>query len=244
MKIFLKIIIILIPFTVSSQNKAELTGNVIYKQKYIKASNKSNKKQSFKSFETKISKEINRISYNLSFNRTQYIFKQDEEMKVDDKKGNRLALILGGGNGVFYGDLKKNIKLHKRDAFGEAFIIKSNFKDQKWDIKNETKIIGGYTCQRAIIYEDIYSRKGKSKRLVTAWFTKDVPIPFGPAGYGNLPGLIIELYRGSKYVFYCNEVSYNGTVIEIAPPRKGKILSESEFNQISKEMFDNRKRGG
>ncbi|WP_294303405.1 GLPGLI family protein [uncultured Chryseobacterium sp.] len=55
----------------------------------------------------------------------------------------------------------------------------------KWEITKDTKKIGGYTCQKAML---IYSG-----RTWEAWFTTDVALQNGPYVFDGLPGLIVSL---------------------------------------------------
>ncbi|WP_232782578.1 GLPGLI family protein [Olleya sp. 1-3] len=71
-------------------------------------------------------------------------------------------------------------------------------------------------------------------QLVTAWYTLDIPVGFGPAGYGNLPGLIINLEIGD-IIYQMTDLKLNtkkDTVIK-TPKLKGRIISESEYNGLS-----------
>lgn len=231
--------ILFLIFIQLSFGQNNISYKIIYKQKYLKTSSNKEKKESFKNFENRILKDINNLKFSLEFNRTKYSFKRIKKMELDTR-GIKLALSLGSGKGVYYGDIEKNIRLHKKNSFGSDFIIKSSFNELKWDIQNETKIIGGYKCRKATLYEDIYTSKGKKKRLVVAWFTTQIPSNFGPAGYGNLPGLIIELNKSGKYVFYVDKIIISKSEIKLNPPKNGKVLTMSEFNLLSKKIQKDR----
>ncbi len=221
----------------SGQN--DVSGKVIYKQRYVKSS-ASKKKKSFNDFEDRIYQQINNLVFTLKFNRSQYSFSHQEKMEMDNNRDFKLALSLGNGKGIYYGNIKNNLRLHKKQSFGSNFIVKSSFKELQWQIHEETKVVGKYKCQKATFSQDIYTSKGKKKRLVTAWYTNEIPFPFGPVGYGNLPGLIIELHIG-KYIFYAEKIKLSNSKLKIAPPKGEKILSEDEFNLLSKKMYESRK---
>ncbi|WP_294215654.1 GLPGLI family protein [uncultured Chryseobacterium sp.] len=66
-----------------------------------------------------------------------------------------------------------------------------------WKIKKEFKTVSGYTCQKAEVI--------KYGRTWYAWFTNDIPFPFGPYKFNGLPGLIIEVYDSKEdyhYILY------------------------------------------
>jgi GLPGLI family protein len=66
----------------------------------------------------------------------------------------------------------------------DAFTVKDNWVTINWKIENKFRTIGGFHCQKA---------KGRFRgRTYTAWFTKEVPVPYGPWKLFGLPGLIVK----------------------------------------------------
>ncbi len=77
---------------------------------------------------------------------------------------------------------------------------------------------------------------------ITAWYTPMIPASHGPAEFGGLPGLILELNTGNTTML-CTKVVLNPQeeiVIEI--PEKGKEVSREEYRKIvdekAKEMSE------
>ena len=75
---------------------------------------------------------------------------------------------------------------------------------------------------------------------ITAWYTPQIPVSHGPAQYGGLPGLILEL-TSDKTVMLCTKVVMNPEKrIQISEPTKGEFVSRSDFENIvevkTKEM--------
>ena len=90
----------------------------------------------------------------------------------------------------------------------------------EWEIKSETKTILGYKCQRA-------TSKVFRGRNYEAWFTSEIPIPFGPWKANGLPGVILEFYDLDKLIhFKANEISLNKKVSLDFDQLKQKIASE------------------
>ena len=77
---------------------------------------------------------------------------------------------------------------------------------------------------------------------ITAWDTPPIPVSHGPAQYGGLPGLILELTTDNS-VMLCTKVVMNPEKrIQISEPKKGEFVSRTEFENIvevkTKEMRD------
>lgn len=64
----------------------------------------------------------------------------------------------------------------------------------KWNLQNETKTIGKFTCHKATS-----QFRG---RTYIAWYTPEIPLPYGPWKLQGLPGLILEAYDSSEEVYY------------------------------------------
>jgi GLPGLI family protein len=99
---------------------------------------------------------------------------------------------------------KKTILEYKKDHY----IKKNNYKNQ-WHFTNESKNIGAYKVFKAETQE-VYNDNTKQERtrLVTAWYCPDLPYFFGPLGYFDLPGLILELHK-SGHKFIAEEININ-----------------------------------
>ncbi len=74
------------------------------------------------------------------------------------------------------------------DYLGDKpYLITDSVPVMNWQlIANETKKIGNYTCQKAELHF-----RGSN---FVAYYTLELPIPFGPWKFKGLPGLILEVY--------------------------------------------------
>ena len=87
--------------------------------------------------------------------------------------------------------------------------------------------------------------------VMSAWFTPEIPVSTGPAMYGGLPGLILEI-NDDKTIILCTKVVINPKdKIKIKAPSKGKVVTKSEFEKIAEdkakemeEMYQGRRSGG
>ena len=114
---------------------------------------------------------------------------------------------------------------------------------QEWQLSNETKKIGAYTCYKATTMKIVNGRKGIIKTPVEVWYTPEIVIPFGPLGYNGLPGLIMELSM-YNYKYYVSKIDLNTEKeVAIKKPTKGKKVTEAEFKEIGIETMSSYKRG-
>ncbi|NND88570.1 MAG: GLPGLI family protein [Flavobacteriaceae bacterium] len=128
---------------------------------------------------------------------------------------------------------------------GKPFLIVDHLEKPTWELSKETKNIGQYTCFKATfsrpVTNQIFDSESDSlvevieDRLVTAWYTIDIPLAHGPSEYWGLPGLILEISDG-KSTILCSKVVLNPEKgIAIEAPKKGKRVSQIEFDQIQEE---------
>lgn len=66
----------------------------------------------------------------------------------------------------------------------QDYLIETELPSINWKVENDTKIIGGYTCQKAIGYF-----RG---RTYLVWFAPELPFEYGPWKLNGLPGVILE----------------------------------------------------
>lgn len=79
-----------------------------------------------------------------------------------------------------------------------------------WVIHEENKMIGDYRCFKATSrFISRYKEDGTEvSRPVVAWFSPELPYPFGPLQFSGLPGLILELQTDSA-LFGATNVSFS-----------------------------------
>lgn len=66
------------------------------------------------------------------------------------------------------------------------FVYSDSVPSLEWNFSDEeTDSIMGYDCRKATVEF--------AGRSYTAWFTPEIPLPFGPYKFGGLPGLILKL---------------------------------------------------
>lgn len=134
-----------------------------------------------------------------------------------------------------------------------------------WQLGNETKQIGKYTCFKAVAsvpkdnlewynfswneLRQAEASEGENEEiemtLIEAWYTPQIPVSHGPAEYWGLPGLILEVSYGDT-VMLCSELQLNpDEKIEIEAPDKGKKITKIDYKEtIIKKMTEMRNNRG
>lgn len=114
----------------------------------------------------------------------------------------------------YYNDLTESSFLSK--DVGERF-VKEKTQKINWSIEEETKIIGGYECQKATTHF-----RGRD---YTVWFTTKIPVPYGPWKLQGLPGAILEAYDTHKEIYwYFKSLEYPAECSDVLKPIEGGNL--------------------
>jgi GLPGLI family protein len=77
-------------------------------------------------------------------------------------------------------------RVNKKIIWEEDFIVEDSIPSIKWKIGQETRVIAGYECRKAIgrIFDSVY---------VVGFYAEELVIKGGPEGFQGLPGLILGI---------------------------------------------------
>ena len=203
--------------------------------------------------------------YILTFDKTKSIYQQEETLDAPGSGGGRgWGRMWASAGGPVYKDLVSKKSLQSTEFMGKKFLISNDPDKIKWVMEKEQKMIGNYLCFKATakvpkpktmtsvwrntekqndsIKDSSIDESEEEYLTITAWYTPQIPVSHGPAQYGGLPGLILELTNDST-VMLCTKVVMNPDKrIQISEPKKGEFVSRKEFENIvevkTKEMRD------
>ena len=203
--------------------------------------------------------------YILTFDKTKSIYKQEESLDTPGNGGSRgWGRMWASGGGPVFKDITTKKSLESTEFMGKKFLISNDPNKIKWAMEKEQKMIGNYLCFKATAQikkpktmtsvwreaeKENDSIKDPSKKelveeysTITAWYTPQIPVSHGPAEFGGLPGLILELTTDTT-VMLCTKVVMNPEKrIQISEPTKGEFVTRNEFENIvelkTKEMRD------
>ncbi len=208
-------------------------------------------------------KKANEKTYELNFNQTESIYKEEEQLEQpggrDGGRGPRFGAFATSG-----GDLYKNIKeeqyLVKNDLFGKIFLIDDKLEKLDWKLESETRQIGNYTAFKATAIKTIRrpnmraifrrpndddKKEGEKKEEefvikeveIVAWYTPEIPVNQGPSEYWGLPGLILAVSDDITTIV-CSQITLNPSEkVDIKAPTKGKKVTQAEYDEISQEKM-------
>ena len=198
-------------------------------------------------------------NYLLTFNKNEALFEEVVALeKPNPTQGGISVSISMSGDGDKYMNTKDKISYTEEDIFGDEFVIKDSLPKIAWEITNETKIIGDYNCVKATYVEPVskndleayerqqekikngkttlFQMKKPEPQTITAWYTSEIPVSFGPNGVWGLPGLILQL-ENKNYIYFCTKVSLkNNEKVKIKIPNSGKVISKKEYEKYEKKM--------
>ncbi|MFC6097227.1 GLPGLI family protein [Flavobacterium qiangtangense] len=161
------------------------------------------------------------------------------ETKTFKNEGESGGLTIMGNKVSPQGDqvayhIKKNT-MWSNVLLGNQIYTKEVAPDMNWKISKEIKKIGKFNCKKAT--------SNFRGRIYTAWFTSDIPLPYGPWKLHGLPGLILEAYDTDKNLYwYFKSVEYPSKTKEKAKymsiPKDNKWLNYTEFQKEQQDILE------
>ncbi len=189
---------------------------------------------SFNTFRTNGNIEAKKLKFKLNFNKQESLFKLSDQMPIDNNNLTVLAAIdVTRGNGIFYTHLSEDLLIEQTTLYGENFRFKKEINENQWQLTNEKKQIGVYTCYKATGIRYKTDRKYEKHEVpVYAWYCPELPFQFGPFETVGLPGLVLE-YGISYWMFVAEDIQLSKESIKIKVPKSGKLTTMEE---VQKEM--------
>jgi len=179
-----------------------------------------------------LNKENESIQFDLFFNKKESIFQLQNKLNIDNE--NSTTIAVSNSKGVFYNNSKE--RLRQVNSYGSTFIVKYNvINEDNWNLLSENRKIGKYNCFKAL---NSYNIDGETFE-VEAWYTPEIPLKYGPKGFYNLPGLIIELTitNRTKITYFLKTIQIKSSKVKIKKPKKGKKISKKEYDEIGKKLM-------
>lgn len=174
------------------------------------------------------------IMFSLVINNVGSIFYFNSNLSMADAHISNFSKALASYGGEVYNI--KNDTILKQNQFLEKNVLVIEKKKTDWVLTNETKMIDTYLCYKATNKYVVDNGSKVFRHPVVAWYCPNLPYNYGPNGYGNLPGLILELQvRNASYgvskITFDDDSNINFDFI-----KKATIITEQELDEKLKEM--------
>jgi len=209
-------------------------------------------------------KSFSEKTFTLTFNQDASVY--EEEVNIlpgDNPFAETIKVISSSTYGIYYKNPKEGYYAQAKEIFDKEFTVKDSLEVFNWELGTETKQIGNYTCFKATAtktndlsafekFKEEQEEKVKDDNStnflsmidipkethITAWYTPEIPIPQGPFNFWGLPGLIMEVNDGTTTIL-CSKIVLNPKKkIQIKEPKKGKIVTEKEFQKTMMEKVE------
>lgn len=208
-------------------------------------------------------KKATEKKYLLTFNKDECLYEEQQALEKPEKPSSGMVISVSiSGGGKKYLNLKDKKSVVESEIFGKEFLIVEPLEKPDWKLLNETKKIGDYNCFKAELivpvsenqrkdYEEflkkeeikpaLFKMEEPKNKTITAWYTPEIPVSFGPNNYCGLPGLILEMNEEDNLVL-CSKVTLsNKEKASIKVPNTGKKVTQMQFDEIEKKKTESMK---
>lgn len=184
-----------------------------------------------------INKELPLKTFTLKYNKYHSFFSQNKNIPIN-KLYSGLANIIIGANKNWFQNIIANQAVIEKEIKGELFNV--NYDNMiGWKLSDETKIIENYVCYKAVRKQlNKRTTVGKVKKYIVyeAWYTPDIPVAFGPAGNGGLPGLILQLDKKNVARYTAKKIMLNKKKnIKIPRPKASTNITVDEMVKLMRK---------
>lgn len=224
-------------------NKNTIYGEVRYGfiENEVKDQEKAKNKELYQLID-QINNKASNLEFVLQFNSVESLFYLEEQMESDL---NPMVISFAKNivsKGKYYCNIKKDILLREvTNNYDQYTLVQSKPSSIKWVLTKETKRIGKFKCYKATTIKTKINSSGSYKYIIEAWYTTQVPVPFGPNEFVGLPGLILEL-KDSHYTLYAKKVNIKDNVkTKILPLTSKNIITIEEHKKNIEKSYQNLK---
>ena len=203
-------------------------------------------------------------TYILTFNKSESVYEEPQKLEAPSGPSDGMMVkTVSSEDGKIYKNVKDKKMISEEDFFGKEFLITDSLPNWNWKLQNETKKIGEYTCYKAISVtpvtqedKDAYEKQMKEKsesatqfmfieepkeRMITVWYTPEIPVSQGPGDFWGLPGLILEV-NDDKTVILCSKIVLNPKEkLAIKMPKNGKKVTKKEYDRLIEKQMEQMK---
>ena len=257
-----RLIIALVLLTSATFYGQEFHGLAVYESKQslkdMKIESKDGNDEMMKQIMERMKKMYEK-TYILNFNKYESVYQEEVKLEAPSK-GISMRTSGAGDDEVTYKNVKSKMKLVEEEFFGKEFLIVDSLKVYNWELQNETKKIGDYTCYKAVHFKKVskedleeyekekvkqetaktafFTVSEPKERITTVWYTPEIPVSQGPGDFWGLPGLILEASFDDTIIL-CSKIVLNPkNKTEIKMPKRGKRVTKKEYDSLMKKQME------
>lgn len=235
-------LILIILLLIFSQTYSQKEGAAIYKVKNIEKESENPEHENLDKNTLEILKKTERefenLEFKLIFNNEFTFFSVVKKLEKSNNTFIELAKTLSGYSGEIYVDNKKQLIIDVKDVMGKRYFIEKKIDDYNWKINKNKVNINGYDCFKATTILTTEGRNGVQDIIISAWFTPEINLSYGPNGFSGLPGMIVQIQKGN-IITYLSEINFQTNDKKIQLPTAETITSK-DFNKMMKELNSTR----
>lgn len=156
--------------------------------------------------------------------------KTDENMDMGGSDGGiKIRMINGGEGDLVFCDFKNRKKTEQKEFMTRKFLVEGDLIAPGWKMTGNFTTILGHSCMEAVNEDTV--------KKIKAWFTSDIPVSAGPAGFNGLPGIIlqVDINDGSQTISATGIDTSPVNMSLLEKPKEGKKVTADEFKKIVDE---------
>lgn len=188
------------------------------------------------------------LQFELRFNDHQSIFELNTQASPTEEDAfaySNAVIMATEAKDAYYLDQNKKLRLSLANMEGSPVNIIEPYEKHQWTLTGEEKCVEGRTLLEATTPRTIQTRDGsESTTTVQAWYAPDIPVSYGPLGYDGLPGLIMELRFGPKFLngftAIALDIRTESKAKEIRKPKAVADMTAGDFQRKILELQQGR----
>ena len=182
------------------------------------------------------------LSRETIFTRMHAVSRPTSSESSDQERSTRVAsggavmeFRMGGGRRspmIIFTSAADSAQVTQREFLGRDFLISGEAFRQVWRVTSEMSTYQGYMTLKATTTVD--------STEVEAWFSPQIPAPFGPDTYGGLPGMILVLTEnGGNTTYVAREIALEPIEQEaLIAPTRGQAVTQEAYDEIVREKME------
>lgn len=240
----------------------EFNGMAVYESKQslkdMKIESKDINDEMMKGIMERMKKQFEK-TYILNFNKYESVYQEEQKLEAPSA-GFSMTKLGSSDSEITYKNVKNKLKIAEEEFFGKEFLVTDSLKVYNWELQNETKKIGDYTCYKAISVKKVtkedlekyekekvkqetaktafFTVSEPEEKVTTVWYTPEIPVSQGPGEFWGLPGLILEASFDNTIIL-CSKIIINpAKKFDIKVPKKGKRVTKKQYDSLMEKQME------